>query len=219
MLRTLSYWRTDTYLAGTRDAEALARFPEAEQKQWQELWADLGDLMADATFPQDPFVQPSPIWASQATADAYEGSIYRHAHAIGAQHQGLGLCESSVGAALQHEDLAKHVVIGPARPVFFRGTLETGSVFGWYPNSSGSRAASSLGLDNLLLGFLHYPSLVDGEKHGESVMRAALEHFDEVQFDVQVDPRGFTFEGGVVPPIDDTDGYLLRAGLIPPAAH
>jgi outer membrane lipoprotein-sorting protein len=44
-------------------------------------------------------------------------------------------------------------------------------------------------------------------------------HFDEVRFDVEVPPSKFTFEGGVVAPIDDTDGYLLRAGFILPAAQ
>jgi hypothetical protein len=42
-------------------------------------------------------------------------------------------------------------------------------------------------------------------------------HFDNVQFDVKVDPRCFTFDGGLVPPFDDTDGYLLRNGLLGPA--
>ena len=44
-------------------------------------------------------------------------------------------------------------------------------------------------------------------------------HFDEVQFDVAVEPGRFTFEGGVVPAIDDTDNYLLRAGLLHPTAR
>ena len=43
-------------------------------------------------------------------------------------------------------------------------------------------------------------------------------HFDNVQFDAKVDPRCFTFDGGLVPPFDDTDGYLLRSGLLKPVA-
>jgi hypothetical protein len=39
-------------------------------------------------------------------------------------------------------------------------------------------------------------------------------HFEDVRFDKPVDPRYFNFSGGVVPPIDDTDGYLLRNGLL-----
>jgi hypothetical protein len=40
-------------------------------------------------------------------------------------------------------------------------------------------------------------------------------HFEDVHFDEPLDPRYFTFSGGVVPPVDDTDGYLLRNGLLP----
>ncbi len=39
-------------------------------------------------------------------------------------------------------------------------------------------------------------------------------HFDDVRFDVQVDARYFTFPGGIVPAVDDTDGYLMRNGLM-----
>lgn len=41
-------------------------------------------------------------------------------------------------------------------------------------------------------------------------------HFDDVRFDVQVDARYFTFPGGIVPAVDDTDGYLIRNGLAAP---
>lgn len=40
-------------------------------------------------------------------------------------------------------------------------------------------------------------------------------HFDDVRFDVPIDPRYFQFPGGMAPPIDDTDGYLIRHGLAP----
>lgn len=37
-------------------------------------------------------------------------------------------------------------------------------------------------------------------------------HFEEVQFDLPLDPRQFMFNNPVVSPLDDTDGYLLRRG-------
>lgn len=39
-------------------------------------------------------------------------------------------------------------------------------------------------------------------------------HFDNVRFNAPIDPRAFTFPGGLIPAIDDTDGYLLRNGLL-----
>ena len=41
VVQTLSRWRQDTDLAGLRDVASLARLPEAEQKQWQTLWAEV----------------------------------------------------------------------------------------------------------------------------------------------------------------------------------
>jgi len=37
-------------------------------------------------------------------------------------------------------------------------------------------------------------------------------HFEDVQFDLPVDPRQFMFDSPVVSPVDDTEGYLLRHG-------
>jgi serine/threonine-protein kinase len=39
--RTLGHWREDAYLAGVRDADALAKLPEAEQVEWKKLWEDV----------------------------------------------------------------------------------------------------------------------------------------------------------------------------------
>lgn len=44
-------------------------------------------------------------------------------------------------------------------------------------------------------------------------------HFEDVRFDEPVDSRYFTFSGGVVPPVDDTDGYLLRNGIVGSGSH
>jgi hypothetical protein len=37
----LQHWKQDTDLTGVREADALARLPEAERKQWETLWADV----------------------------------------------------------------------------------------------------------------------------------------------------------------------------------
>jgi hypothetical protein len=41
--QALAHWQRDPDLTGVRDAEALARLPEAERKAWQALWADVDD--------------------------------------------------------------------------------------------------------------------------------------------------------------------------------
>ena len=49
---TLSHWKQDTDLASIRDAEALAKLPEAERKEWQALWADVDSLLERAQGPK-----------------------------------------------------------------------------------------------------------------------------------------------------------------------
>jgi hypothetical protein len=44
---TLAHWRKDADLAGIRDDEPLARLPDAERQQWQALWGDVRQLLAD----------------------------------------------------------------------------------------------------------------------------------------------------------------------------
>jgi eukaryotic-like serine/threonine-protein kinase len=39
--RQMRHWQTDGDLASVRDKDALARLPEAERKQWQNLWAEV----------------------------------------------------------------------------------------------------------------------------------------------------------------------------------
>ena len=41
----------DTDLAGIRDADALAKLPEAERKDWHSLWADVNALLTRAAKP------------------------------------------------------------------------------------------------------------------------------------------------------------------------
>jgi hypothetical protein len=45
---TLRHWKADTDLAGLREADALAKLPEAERKDWQALWANDDALLARA---------------------------------------------------------------------------------------------------------------------------------------------------------------------------
>jgi tetratricopeptide (TPR) repeat protein len=46
--QTLNHWKQDSDLAGIRDAEALARLPEPERKDWRGLWAEVDALLAKA---------------------------------------------------------------------------------------------------------------------------------------------------------------------------
>jgi len=45
----LQHWQRDCNLAGVRDAEALAKLPDAEQQSWREFWAEVATLTAKAT--------------------------------------------------------------------------------------------------------------------------------------------------------------------------
>jgi hypothetical protein len=41
-------WVEDADLAGVRDAAKLAELPEAERKEWEAFWSDVGMQVADA---------------------------------------------------------------------------------------------------------------------------------------------------------------------------
>jgi tetratricopeptide (TPR) repeat protein len=43
----LAHWQQDTDFAGVR-GDALARLPAAERQAWQQLWADVADMLAEA---------------------------------------------------------------------------------------------------------------------------------------------------------------------------
>jgi eukaryotic-like serine/threonine-protein kinase len=43
---TLQQWRADAALAGVRDADTLAKLPEAERVAWRSLWAEVDALLA-----------------------------------------------------------------------------------------------------------------------------------------------------------------------------
>ncbi|MDB5351733.1 MAG: hypothetical protein JWN86_2980 [Planctomycetota bacterium] len=44
--RTLAHWKGNSDLAGIRDAQELAKLPEAERKEWQALWGEVDGLLA-----------------------------------------------------------------------------------------------------------------------------------------------------------------------------
>ena len=44
----MQHWQQDADLAGIRDAAALAKFPEAERKEWQAFWNDVHGLLERA---------------------------------------------------------------------------------------------------------------------------------------------------------------------------
>jgi serine/threonine-protein kinase len=53
--QALNHWKADADLVGVRDAEELAKLPEAERVAWRALWAGVDGLLRDAAFPADPF--------------------------------------------------------------------------------------------------------------------------------------------------------------------
>jgi hypothetical protein len=48
IVRSLDHWKQDDDLAGLREAEALARLPEAEREGWRALWADVEAVLTRA---------------------------------------------------------------------------------------------------------------------------------------------------------------------------
>jgi len=45
VVKTLKHWQSDSDLVGVRDAEALAKLPEAEREAWGKLWAEVAELL------------------------------------------------------------------------------------------------------------------------------------------------------------------------------
>ncbi len=43
-VQVLTHWREDDDLAGVRDADALAKLPDAERQEWQKLWQEVEAL-------------------------------------------------------------------------------------------------------------------------------------------------------------------------------
>jgi serine/threonine-protein kinase len=48
-LNYLGHWQKDPHMACVREAAALAKLPEAEQKGWRQLWADVQALLTQAS--------------------------------------------------------------------------------------------------------------------------------------------------------------------------
>jgi hypothetical protein len=80
------------------------------------------------------------------------------------------------------------------------------------------RIVVSLGRDDLFPRRIEY-RVSEGRPGAKAEQGPLVQlHFEDVQFDQPADPRQFQFGSSVVSPIDDTDGYLLRQGLISPTA-
>ena len=52
VVAALRSWRSDYALAGVREADALAKMPEPERKDWQAFWADVDALLKKAEPPK-----------------------------------------------------------------------------------------------------------------------------------------------------------------------
>jgi hypothetical protein len=42
----MQHWLQVTDFTGMRGQDALGKLPEAERKEWQKLWVDVGDMLA-----------------------------------------------------------------------------------------------------------------------------------------------------------------------------
>ena len=81
----LRHWKQDPDLAGIRDAEALARLPEAERKEWQALWADVDSLLSRAATPnatRRSRVAPDRPATLRRQPRGARPSIHRRAHEL-----------------------------------------------------------------------------------------------------------------------------------------
>ena len=52
--QTLQHWQKDPDLANVRDADALAKLPEAERAAWQEFWTEVETLRQKAPAANSP---------------------------------------------------------------------------------------------------------------------------------------------------------------------
>ena len=49
----LTHWQSDADLAGVRGPKELAQLSDEERQQWQQLWADVDDLLKSAAAPKN----------------------------------------------------------------------------------------------------------------------------------------------------------------------
>jgi hypothetical protein len=45
VLQRMKHWQADRDFAGVRDKDALVKLPEAEREAWQQLWAEVAELL------------------------------------------------------------------------------------------------------------------------------------------------------------------------------
>jgi serine/threonine-protein kinase len=48
LAETMQHWQQDTDFAGVRGSAALAKLPETERLEWQQLWAEVADKLKQA---------------------------------------------------------------------------------------------------------------------------------------------------------------------------
>jgi tetratricopeptide (TPR) repeat protein len=48
LIQYVEHWKDDADLAGLRGAEAIKRLPDAERRQWEQLWSDVAALLGRA---------------------------------------------------------------------------------------------------------------------------------------------------------------------------
>ena len=66
ILQTLKHWQSDPDLAGIRDADVLAKLPEAERAAFQKLWRSVAKTITKAGGaatpkpPAEPLEAPTP---------------------------------------------------------------------------------------------------------------------------------------------------------------
>jgi hypothetical protein len=56
--KQMRHWLQDPDFAGVRGTESLAKLPEAERRQWQQLWADVADMLVRAEGKTAPAKKP-----------------------------------------------------------------------------------------------------------------------------------------------------------------
>jgi tetratricopeptide (TPR) repeat protein len=72
---TLTFWQRDDALGSVRDRAALAKLPESERKQWQQLWADVAAVLASDPLEQGRAHAARRHW--RQAADCYAQALKR----------------------------------------------------------------------------------------------------------------------------------------------
>jgi hypothetical protein len=71
----LTTWQTDPALGGVCDRDALAKLPDAEREQWQQLWTDVAAILAADSLEQGRAHAARREW--DKVADSYSRFLER----------------------------------------------------------------------------------------------------------------------------------------------